>query len=387
MSTTSNISWVTSLDPNRTAWANHSERGNASKVLEPCSNTSLYFTATWDTFTSATPVLILTAFALGLVLNLAVLLVYALHHGAQTVADVYVTNLTVAELLLVVNLPFWATAVKQGLNWPFGDFMCRATNAVLYVNKYASVFFLTAVSLDQHQVICKTMQSHAKRRVSRVRLRCVALWLCSLLLGLPVVIFRNVRPLPENDLPAVCFLDYPSPAWNVVNRILLDVLGFVLPFTTIGVCGFRIRRSLLRSRVSTRSGGELVASGARDQERSRAIVAISTVVVGFFVCWFPFHFNSCCGWLLKTDVLADKCWWELLWNLCSQISTYFGFLNSCVNPALYFTASRAFQRKALQVLRCRRDQASNSSSIASKSRSRAEHASVGHTSSQASSSM
>nr|XP_032816845.1 B1 bradykinin receptor-like [Petromyzon marinus] len=175
MSTTSNISWVTSLDPNRTAWANHSERDNASEVLKPCLNADNYFAGTWDIFTSATPVLILTAFALGLVLNLAVLLVYALHCGVQTVADVYVTNLTVAELLLVVNLPFWAVSVKRGLSWPFGDFMCRATNAVLYVNKYASVFFLAAVSLDQHQVICKTMQSYAKRRVSRVRLRCVVL--------------------------------------------------------------------------------------------------------------------------------------------------------------------------------------------------------------------
>ncbi|RMC08144.1 hypothetical protein DUI87_15178 [Hirundo rustica rustica] len=61
------------------------------------------------------------------------------HTGPKTVANIYIFNLAMADLLCLATLPFWATYYSQGYNWLFGSLMCKISSSVLCLNMFAMI--------------------------------------------------------------------------------------------------------------------------------------------------------------------------------------------------------------------------------------------------------
>ncbi|KAK2894700.1 hypothetical protein Q8A67_011929 [Cirrhinus molitorella] len=89
--------------------------------------------------------------AIGLVGNSLVLLIMRVKHCKQTTTiNVFIINLAVTDLQFVLTLPFWAVDTALDFSWPFGDAMCKIILSVTVMNMYASVFFLTAMSITRY---------------------------------------------------------------------------------------------------------------------------------------------------------------------------------------------------------------------------------------------
>ncbi|GLD47961.1 B2 bradykinin receptor-like protein [Lates japonicus] len=71
---------------------------------------------------------ILVIAVLGIVFNVFVLMVFCLHKKACTVAEIYLSNLAAADLVLVSCLPFWAVYAANKFNWPFSGSLCKLVN-------------------------------------------------------------------------------------------------------------------------------------------------------------------------------------------------------------------------------------------------------------------
>ena len=71
--------------------------------------------------------------------------------------------------------------------------MCRFCGALTYFNMYASVFFLTALSLDRWGAVVKATKCRRCRDNSSARMVCFGIWVTSFILCLPSFVYRTLK--------------------------------------------------------------------------------------------------------------------------------------------------------------------------------------------------
>lgn len=80
------------------------------------------------------PLMYSVAFVIGLVGNGVLLGVLARSRKRWSVTDTFILHLSVADLLLLLTLPFWAAQAAQPMGWTFGTPLCKITGAAFVVS-------------------------------------------------------------------------------------------------------------------------------------------------------------------------------------------------------------------------------------------------------------
>lgn len=284
--------------------------------------------------------------------NLIVGLVIGSKRKVLSPSDVYLFHLMLADILLALCLPFSATAVVWG--WVFGDAVCKLVSILKDVSFYSSILFLVCISVDRYQVIVRAMEVHkgAWRRGSC--LACVSVWVLGVGFSLPAL-YNEAYLLTSGEM--LCAERYDqelADEWRMATRILRHLLGFLLPLAAmLGCYGVTVAR-LLRTH------------GFRRQRAMRVIVA---VVVGFLLCWSPYHVALMADTLLRTKVLTDSCHGRTAIDVAMFATQSLGMLHCCINPVLYAFVGQKFRSNLKQMLHRRgvRERASVSRSSRSTS--------------------
>ncbi|NXV26454.1 BKRB2 protein, partial [Rissa tridactyla] len=289
-------------------------------------------------------------FILGGIENSFVLIVLCFHKSRCTVAEIYLANMALADLLLVCTLPFWAINISNNFQWPFGLFLCKAVNIMSNMNFYSSIYFLTLVSVDRYLALVKTMSLGRMRRTACAKWNSFVVWMCALLICSPAMVFRNLKYYEEYNITA-CGLVYPDSYWEPINNCLLNIVGFVIPLCVITYCTVQIIKALQSS--------ELQKLKLVQMER-KATMLVLAVLLLFIVCWLPFQISTFIDTICYL-VPTFKCLEEIN-DILTQVATYCAYSNSCLNPVLYVIVGKHFQKKAVEFYkdlfpkRCRKSQ-------------------------------
>lgn len=298
---------------------------------QPCTTLSIP-----DAAMVAISVFYILIFLLAIPGNLVVGLVIGLSKQALPPSDLYLLHLAVADLLLAITLPFWATSVTKG--WIFGDGMCKFVTILQELSFYSSILFLTCISMDRYMVIVRAMESRKANRQLVSRVICAAVWVVGTFLSLPGL-FSSSFP-SQNSSQIVCAELYdPSSAdmWRLFTRILRHTLGFLIPLAIMLPCyGVTIRR-LLHIR-----GGF---------QRQRAMRVIVFVVVAFLLCWTPYHIAVMADTFFRTKIVPYQCPARVAVDKALFATQSLGLLHSCVNPVLYAFVGEKFRKRLLQIMR------------------------------------
>ncbi|NXA27301.1 BKRB2 protein, partial [Ibidorhyncha struthersii] len=289
-------------------------------------------------------------FILGAIENAFVLTVLCFHKSRCTVAEIYLANMALADLILVCTLPFWAINISNNYQWPFGLFLCKAVNVMSYMNFYSSIYFLTLVSIDRYLALVKTMSLGRMRRTVCAKWNSFVVWMCALLICSPTMVFRNLQYYKEYNITA-CGLVYPTHYWEPANNCLLNIVGFVIPLCVITYCTMQIIKALRSSELRKL---KLV------QTERRATMLVLAVLLLFIVCWLPFQISTFIDTIcyLAPTLTCLKSINDIL----TQLAVYCAFSNSCLNPVLYVIVGKHFQKKAVEFYkdlfpkRCRKSQ-------------------------------
>lgn len=298
---------------------------------QPCNHFSIP-----DVVMVVVSVFYILIFLLAIPGNLVVGLVIGLSKQSLPPSDLYLLHLAVADLLLAITLPFWATSVMQG--WVFGDAMCKIITIIQELSFYSSILFLTCISMDRYMVIVRAMEA---RRANRQQVSwgvCAAVWAVGALLSLPGL-FSSTYP-SKNSNQTVCTERYnPGTAdeWRLATRILRHTLGFAIPLAIMLPCyGVTIRR-LLHIR-----GGF---------QRQRAMRVIVFVVVAFLLCWTPYHIAVITDTFFRTKIVPYQCPARVAVDQAMFATQSLGLLHSCVNPVLYAFVGAKFRRRLSQIMK------------------------------------
>ncbi|XP_060721213.1 hydroxycarboxylic acid receptor 2-like [Tachysurus vachellii] len=273
------------------------------------------------------PPILIMEFIFGLTGNIFALCMFAFHVERWKPNSIYLANLAVADSVMLFFMPFRADYYIRGQDWIFGDAFCRILLFLLAANRTASIFFLTAVAVDRYLKIV-----HPLHRINRMNLSysmwvsaglwTVVLLITTQLLGSPHLFSVGNRTQCESF--NICFGNNPLSIWN--NAFY--VIQFCVPGSIIIFCTACITWQLKTKTMDTTG------------KVKKAVQFISVVAMVFLISFFPSTASRVAVWVLKVQYSECSHFSEA--NLAFYTSVCFTYLNSTLNPLVYYFSTPAF---------------------------------------------
>lgn len=297
-----------------------------------------------------------TIFIIGIIGNLIVIYILFRKRKTWNITTTYLFNLSVADAVFVCTLPLWAQTYLSKFEWEFGLFLCKFVGTITSLNMYASIFFLTAMSVDRWIAVVHATTINTTRSSVVAKTMCIVVWVLAFLLSTPRLIFtsvqeykpsnltvstRNNTTIPSVDVeppPLVC--SFAIPPHN--KRFFMGlfefsqvVVGFVIPMSVICICYIRIVVTVRKKLISKRVKKERVA------------ILAAIIITAFFVCWLPLQlitlYSSLAGWWRLFNFEENFYWKVHPSFLC------LAYANSCINPFIYAFTATNFKNNVKEV--------------------------------------
>ncbi|XP_075707052.1 proteinase-activated receptor 4 [Rhinoderma darwinii] len=240
-------------------------------------------------------------------------------------STVFLMNLAVADLLLILVLPFKIFYYYLGNNWIFGELMCRVVTSFFYGNMYCSALLLMSISIDRYLAVVHPFFSRTFRSRIFATAICFTCWLISMLSTIPLATMQQSYRLLDTEL-TLCHDVLPKQEqeeYLFYYFMTVIVLCFILPLIIIVFSYIAVIR-------------ELILSG----EKYTYAVKLSALVL-FIVIVFLTPSNVVLLMHYSEQCLQRHGDLYAIYMVCLTLST----LNSCVDPFVYYYASEEFRDK------------------------------------------
>lgn len=278
----------------------------------------------------------------GLLTNSVALWILCRFISKQNKTVIFMINLAVADFAHVLSLPL---RIYYYINncWPFGDFLCQFCFYIKYLNMYASICFLTCISVQRYFFLLHPFRAKNWKRRYDVAI-CIAVWI---IVGVGCLPF----PLMRGSKTGHCFTELGikkigNKAASLVMVIVAECVGFLVPLIMIVYCTWKTKASL--------QDYQMPLQNVVEKQKALRMVAMCAVV--FFVCFTPYHIVFFFFMMVKEMIITDCGTVKSILYIhpfCLSLAS----LNCCLDPVLYFFTTSEFQ-----------DQISRHSSLAFRSR-------------------
>ncbi|XP_032396308.1 relaxin-3 receptor 1 [Etheostoma spectabile] len=272
--------------------------------------------------------------AAGLMGNLLVIFfIRVKQERKKSTVNFFVLNLAVTDLQFVLTLPFWAVDTVLDFSWPFGDAMCKIILSVTVMNMYASVFFLTAMSVTRYCSVASALKNRTRQKSCPAKCTCAIIWTLATLATAPTSIFSTVSNVTGEKL---CLLRFPGGQyWLAVYHIQKILVGFVLPMSIVSISYIMLLRFIRNRSMKT----------SNPKRRCQVTKSITIVVLSFFLCWMPNHAITLWSVLVKLNVANwDKAYY-IVHTYVFPLTVCLAHTNSCLNPIIYCLMRKEFRNK------------------------------------------
>ncbi|XP_015675886.2 platelet-activating factor receptor-like [Protobothrops mucrosquamatus] len=241
---------------------------------------------------------------------------------------IFIYNLIIIDLLFALSLPLQAVYHARHNDWPFGEGLCKATNALFLANMFSCTLFLACICLERYvAVLHPVLYLRLKWPLYRVLLS-IAIWS---LVGIGLLIFfskSTVTHLFSNGNTA-CMENFPAQVWSGSLAAMIlssSALGFFLPFLTIIICSI-----VIAHRIMNLGHGTMQASSLRRHSLQTLLMVTSLLTF----CFLPFHTIHVLHALGRIGVLSAP---GLLHFTCSaqRAAMALASINSALDPLVYY---------------------------------------------------
>ncbi|AWP20386.1 putative hydroxycarboxylic acid receptor 2-like [Scophthalmus maximus] len=214
---------------------------------------------------------VIVIFILALPLNASVLhlFIFKLKFWKSNTNNVFLFNLVLADILLLVCLPIKAYNFIQGERR--SDSVCNAMLFMLFLNRGASIAFLTVTSIDRYFNVVHPGRRNFLRALKKSPQISIIIWLLLLPLTVPTMLKTfeccNSHKLEKDDTLIKSVVDS--------MREVVFFTQIVIPFVILVYCTARIVNRLRKKTVGDNT------------KLRRAVFLVTSVMVVFSVCFLP----------------------------------------------------------------------------------------------------
>ncbi|XP_035637358.1 P2Y purinoceptor 14-like [Oncorhynchus keta] len=281
----------------------------------------------------ALPILYSIICFFGLISNTMTIFVFFLKKHSDSSMAVYLRHLAIADFLLVLCLPM--RVYYHNSQGPF--YICKVLGIFFYVNMYASILFLSLISLDRYLKIIKPVWVLRIHRVRWSHRASFSVW-ASLILGMSLFFLRNDRQQPCDK---ICFhFHHKGLLGGLVN---LTMVAFFCATFILFLCFY----ASITTKVRTMSLGNLDPKAQR--KKSSVVRKTFVVPVIFTLCFLPYHLVRVPYVLAQMDLIQALDSKQIL-HILNELTLLLSSINSCLDPIIYYFLSCTYRRTILCAL-------------------------------------
>ncbi|KAJ8013000.1 hypothetical protein DPEC_G00048750 [Dallia pectoralis] len=324
----------------------------------------------------------------------AIIVTRKLHHPANYL----ICSLAVTDLLVAILVMPFSILYIQRESWVMGEAMCYVWLSVDVTCCTCSILHLAAIALDRYRAITDAVAYSQKRTGLRAGITVAVVWLLSILISLPPLLWRNHGGEPEPDqclithhhiaftlystlgafyIPLLLILSLYYKIYRAAQTLYLrrgaskgsqhssTINGTSLPSYPLdedprnaenpnypeksnsdpSIEGDRARITMKSQRSESRREHERSLrrqriSGTRER---RAASTLGLILGAFVVCWLPFFLK---------EVIVNTCGSCSTSMQMADFLTWLGYLNSLINPLIYTIFNKDFKKAFQKMVRC-----------------------------------
>ncbi|XP_072024898.1 succinate receptor 1-like [Amphiura filiformis] len=302
--------------------------------------------------------------SIGLLGNLAFLFSIFRLRSMQTSLNVFTRSLAVADAAYLIAVIYWALMDYQKTKIPndaFGSWAeCGVFSIVIHMSYFASVGFITLISVERYLAICDPLKHRAMKSKGRAHRLAAIVWIVALVIAaayVPQFAFTKFCLIwPDSEeygsFPTVFKACLPLNVYVAIYAMLIAIVSFILALLINGTIYVKIILALTRR--SDKDVHLHQDKTAKLRNQVTRILVINGII--FFICQMPYR-------IANTDNLMDNLGsgYDLLskkeYDTVHNIGISFFILNSCINPYLYIMGSRQYRNAmfdAFKITFCRR---------------------------------
>ncbi|XP_033224572.1 somatostatin receptor type 2-like [Belonocnema kinseyi] len=273
----------------------------------------------------------------GLVGNTMVIYVVTRFSKMQTVTNIYILNLAVADECFLIGIPFLLTTMTIG-RWTFGTLMCKIYMTTTSINQFTSSIFIFIMSADRYIAVCHPISSPQFRTPFISRIVSVGAWVMSAIFMIPVILYANAAN--ENG-QVTCNILWPDQHGGQTSFTLYTfILGYVIPLILVLVFYILVLRKL-------QTVGPQNRSNDRKRSNRKVTTMVLTVIAAYILCWAPY-------WITQMSLIftpPNECQSELTITMF-LLAGVLAYCNSAMNPILYAFLSDNFRKSFAKACTC-----------------------------------
>ena len=315
------------------------------------------------------PMVILTVVA-----NILVMIVIRRDKKLQNSSNWYIFSLAIADAIvgLAVMMPFSVYNIYQ--YWPWDVVPCTIWACFDFACCTVSMLHLCLIALDRLWCITQPHTYIGEEAKKRTVAGIIVAWTVGSLVWIPAIVLFRQKDVDNGTMDEKDCLFFPPKEYILVQSILVYfgpifamLLLYVELLKALKDKEERLKQHMKRKQSNGEAGetnkaftGEEVkdcesdknelSKYAKDKAKSklqqkmsrqnrRSVKVIGVVIFTFLLCWLPF----CLFWPIAAfcETCIGARWYEA--------SYWMAYLNSMVNPLLYFTVNRDFRRALLNL--------------------------------------
>ena len=334
------------------------------------------------TDTRVLPGLILAAFIPLLLVtggaNILVMICTRVDRTLRTVSSLYIFSLALADAIVGFTVMAGMLLYSMYGYWPLSQVACTAWICLDFSCVTVSMFHLCIIAHDRYVALVNPVVYQQERTTKDALIRLCTVWFLGVAVWMPAVLFTRHRlweDLPEGDcffvpqssyvliqatlvyyLPTFIMIFFYVRCLRILYRkfnettsgrpktiIVVPVDGTSLtPSSTTGSTGAITPSSQGQSRTSNTVA--TVSGHRRHQRYLRTFRTLGVVILVFLLCWGPF----CVLW-----PVASFCW-DCIPQAVYEYCYWSAYLNSTINPFLYFFSNRDFRVALRRLFKCKK---------------------------------
>ncbi|XP_036406164.1 hydroxycarboxylic acid receptor 2-like [Megalops cyprinoides] len=259
---------------------------------------------------------IAVVFILALPLNLTILYTFVFKFRFWR-DNILILNLVLADLLLLITLPMKIYNFSHNLRRSEDDATCKTMLFMLFLNRGASIVFLTVISIDRYFLVVQ--KKNLLKVMKKTPLISVLIWV----LLLPLTVPTTLRTFE-------CCNSYGREKDNFTDtlREIVFFTQILIPFAILVFCTVQVVRRLKRKTVGNKT------------KLRRAVFLVTSVVLVFSVCFLPCTISRMVLLIARVNELHNE---ERIAVQVFDGFTCFSYMDCLLDPLVYCFCSTKFK--------------------------------------------
>lgn len=300
----------------------------------------------------------------GLLGNTLVIYVVIRFSKMQTVTNMYIVNLAIADECFLIGIPFLiVTMYKQ--QWIFGNAACKAYMISTSINQFTSSIFLFIMSADRYIAVCHPINSPRWRTPFISRLVSILAWTASAIFVIPVVLYAKAFPqngdggfssnfnisdpistiatIPDN-VSLSCNIVWTTQDQTISGQRLFTIYSFILGFAVPLLLIFIFYCFVIRK---LKTVGPKNRSKEKRRSHRKVTKLVLTVITVYVLCWLPY-------WIAQMALIStppENCQSPIIITVY-LLASCLSYSNSAMNPILYAFLSDNFKKSFVKACTC-----------------------------------